>query len=181
MSRLKLPGDHNRENAAAAILAAIAFGAAPADIEAALGSFKGLAHRIEWVAEVGGISFYNDSKATNIDAVARALDAFDVPVVLIMGGRNKGYDFDSLSEKIKNRVRRLIVMGEAAPEILSQLGAAGHSQQANSMEEAVSQAFSAAHAGDVVLLSPGCASFDMFTSYAHRGDVFCGAVKTLKK
>jgi UDP-N-acetylmuramoylalanine--D-glutamate ligase len=181
LSQLKLPGNHNRENAAAAVLAAIAFGAEPEKIEAALASFKGLSHRIEWVAEREGVSFYNDSKATNIDAVVRALEAFDAPVVLIMGGRNKGYEFSSLLNWMKDRVRVLIAIGEAAPDILSQLGSSTRSQQAATMEEAVSQAFSAAHSGDVVLLSPGCASFDMFTSYAHRGEVFCSAVKALKK
>lgn len=181
MTRLRLPGGHNRENAAAAILAAVAFGAEPEAIEEALASFKGLPHRIEWVAEYEGVSFYNDSKATNIDAVAKALDAFEMPVVLIMGGRNKGYRFDALKDRIGNHVRCLIALGEAAPEILAQLGPGVMSQQVDTMEAAVKQAFSAARAGDVVLLSPGCASFDMFTSYAHRGEVFCSAVKTLKK
>ncbi len=181
LSVLKLPGLHNRENAAAAVLAAIAFGAAPPDIAKGLATFQGLSHRIEWVAEIGGVSFYNDSKATNIDAVARALETFDQPIVLIMGGRHKGYAFSELADRIKGRVRMLIALGETAADILAQLGNVVDSKQVATMEDAVGEAYSTAHAGDVVLLSPGCASFDMFTSYAHRGDVFCSAVKALEQ
>ena len=123
---------------------------------------------------VKGVHFVNDSKATNVDAVIRALECFELPVVLIMGGRNKGYDFAPLEAAVRRRVKKLIVVGEAKQEILAALGNAPMqgSQVAVSMDEAVRQAFAAATSGETVLLSPACASFDMFGSYAERGDTF---------
>jgi UDP-N-acetylmuramoylalanine--D-glutamate ligase len=179
LSCLHQPGRHNRENAAAAALAALAFGAGLEAVQTALGTFRGLPHRIAPVATKGGVRFFNDSKATNIDAVAKALEAFSDPVVLIMGGRNKGCRFGGLAEIVKAHAKALLVIGESAPEIMDDLGKVVPSRVCNDMKDAVSQAADLASPGDVVLLSPGCASFDMFESYADRGDAFCRAVTAI--
>jgi UDP-N-acetylmuramoylalanine--D-glutamate ligase len=181
LSCLTQPGHHSRENAAAAGLAALAFGADVARIQAALSTFQGLPHRITYAGTVGGVRFYDDSKATNIDAVKKALEAFDSPVVLIMGGRNKGYRFDSLAGAVKDHVKALIVIGESASDILTDLGHLVPGEHCTDMIDAVSRANTLAVAGDVVLLSPGCASFDMFKNYAHRGEAFCKAVADIEK
>ncbi len=178
-SGLKLPGAHNRENAAAAVLAAIAAGAAPGALQAGLDTFAGLPHRIAFAGRVDGVDFFNDSKATNIDAVAKALASFDRPVVLIMGGRNKGYRFHALAGAMAARVKHLLVMGEAADAIVADTDGVAPVQRAGSMAEAVAVAHRLAVPGDVVLLSPGCASFDMFNNYKHRGDAFCSEVAAL--
>jgi UDP-N-acetylmuramoylalanine--D-glutamate ligase len=174
LSRTTLMGPHNRENIAAAGLAALAAGASLQGVQEALDAFRAPAHRLEPVATVRGVQFINDSKATNVDAVRRALECFDRPVVLIMGGRNKGYDFNTLKGHVRQYVKKLIVLGEAGPEILSALGAAAvhGSETADDLEQAVQKAFGAAQAGEVVLLSPACASFDMFGNYAERGETF---------
>jgi UDP-N-acetylmuramoylalanine--D-glutamate ligase len=180
-SGFSLPGAHNLENAAAASLAALSAGGTPEGIAAAIREFKGLPHRIRLVAEIDGVRYFNDSKATTVESVRRALECFDTPVVLIMGGRNKGCDFAALREVVSAKVRTLILLGEAAGEIAETLsppffGAVLH---AGGMEEAVSLARETAKPGDVALLSPACSSFDMFASYAHRGDVFESAVSRL--
>ncbi len=174
LGRTTLIGPHNRENIAAAGLAALAAGASLPGVQEALDGFQAPAHRLEPIGTVRGIQFVNDSKATNVDAVMRALECFDRPVVLIMGGRNKGYDFNTLDAHVRRHVKKLIVIGEAGKEILSALGdSAGHgSEMASDLGQAVHKAFDVAQAGDVVLLSPACASFDMFGSYAERGDKF---------
>jgi len=178
--RLNLLGRHNLENASAASLAALTAGGTVEGIQSALNDFKGLSHRLEYVATINEVEFFNDSKATNVDAVARALETFSKPVILIMGCRNKGGDFHALKELVRLRVKKLIVMGEAKEEIKFVLGHIGAIKSASSMEEAVYFAYQAAAPGDVVLLSPACASFDMFSSYAQRGEIFCKAVENLK-
>jgi len=182
LSRVNLLGRHNMENAAAASLAALAAGGNLEGIQSALNSFKGLSHRLEFIETINGVHFYDDSKGTNIDAVARALEVFDRPVVLIMGGRDKGGDFKQLRDLVEQHTRKLIVMGEAGNTIKSALedSCPDGAQTASTMEEAVRLAYFAAIPGDVVLLSPGCSSFDMFTSYAHRGEVFCKAVEGIE-
>ncbi|VEN75284.1 UDP-N-acetylmuramoylalanine--D-glutamate ligase [Candidatus Desulfarcum epimagneticum] len=175
-----LVGRHNHENIAASFLAAAASGGTFEGALAALESFGGLPHRIQRVGAVDGADYYNDSKATNADAALRALEAFDRPVVLIMGGRDKNADFAVLSEAIRKRVKTLVVMGEAAKKIESALGYPAPIKRAGSMEEAVFMAHGAARPGDVVLLSPGCASFDMYESYAARGEDFARAVHEIK-
>ncbi len=177
LSGLQLPGRHNLENAAAACLAAVAFGVAPADVEASLSGFEGLAHRMRPVGTIGQVLFVNDSKATNVDAVQRAIEAFDRPLVLIMGGRDKGGVFERLVGPVKRRVRTLILLGEAGEVIGRALGRIVPARVARDMDDAVEMALAAALPGDTVLLSPGCASFDMFTSYKHRGDCFIEAVR----
>lgn len=174
-----LYGAHNRENIAAAAMAAIAAGGDIRDIQTALNRFKGLSHRIEFVRKHQGVTYVDDSKATNIDAVHRALDAFDAPVVLIMGGRDKGGDYRILEGSIRRHVKYLIILGESADIIAEALGHLVPSERVASMADAVLAAHQAAMSGDIVLLSPACASFDMFTSYAHRGDVFQSEVNSL--
>ncbi|BBO71892.1 UDP-N-acetylmuramoylalanine--D-glutamate ligase [Desulfosarcina alkanivorans] len=181
LDKTGLLGPHNRENMAAACLACLGQGATVAGIQQAIDEFQGLAHRLETVGRVGGVRFVNDSKATNVDAVKRALSCFDTPVVLIMGGQNKKGDFTGLKSPVRRHVKTLVAMGEARDEIVTAL--AGDPEkgiiEATSMEEAVEKAFDAAVAGDTVLLSPACASFDMFDNYGQRGDRFREIVERL--
>lgn len=179
ISNLKLHGIHNLENIAAAGLAAFAAGGNFEGIKTAVHAFKGLPHRLEYIRSINNVQFFNDSKATNIDAVEKALEAFSVPVILIMGGRNKDFDFRSLEKSVKTHVKKLIVMGEAGPEIASALEHIIPIKHSVSMDEAVSMAYQEASPGDVVLLSPACASFDMYSNYAERGDCFRKAVNRL--
>jgi UDP-N-acetylmuramoylalanine--D-glutamate ligase len=172
--RCALMGPHNMENIAAACLAALGAGLNPAAIQAAIDDFKGLPHRLERVGTINGVQFINDSKATNVDAVMRALECFATPVVIIMGGRNKGSDFSLLQGHVRRHVASLITIGEAQKEILTALSDAcpGQVVTAASMAAALQYGQALARPGQSVLLAPGCASFDMFDSYAHRGDVF---------
>jgi UDP-N-acetylmuramoylalanine--D-glutamate ligase len=181
ISKIRLQGRHNYENACAAGLAALAAGATLEGIQKALERFKGLPHRLEHVATINSVQYYNDSKATNVDGVLRALDCFAKPVLLLMGGRDKGSNFSVLADRIREQARELIVMGEAAEPIRSALGQLLPTKVAFSMEDAVTTAFRDAKPGDVVLLSPGCASFDWYNNYAERGDDFRAAVDKLKK
>jgi UDP-N-acetylmuramoylalanine--D-glutamate ligase len=181
VSRIKLRGRHNLENACAAGLAAIAAGARPRAIQEALEQFQGGAHRLEYIDTIEAVEFFNDSKATNVDAVIRAVQCFSQPVVLIMGGLDKGSNFGPLGDVFQGHVKRLIVMGQAAGLIQTALGDSAPTELAASMAQAVKQARQAAAPGDVVLLSPGCASFDMYDSYGQRGDDFRQEVSNLKR
>jgi len=172
VSRINLRGRHNLENACAAGLAAIAAGARPDAIQETLNRFHGGAHRLEFLDTIDDVEFYNDSKATNVDAVIRAVQCFNRPVVLIMGGLDKGSDFKPLRKVLPRHIKSLIVMGSAAGLIASTLGDLVPTTTAASMAEAVTQARQAASPGEVVLLSPGCASFDMYDNYGQRGDDF---------
>ncbi len=179
LANFKAKGVHNLENAAAASLAALAAGATDFGIQKTLDSFKGLPHRLEYVMTVDGVDYYNDSKATNVGAVVRSLESFRGPVILIIGGRDKGGSYDGLARPTKERVKRLIAIGEAREKILAVLGSLTDSQGTEQLESAVHLAREAAVEGDVVLLSPACSSFDMFTDYAERGEAFCRAVEKL--
>ena len=181
LSDFRLKGKHNWENACAASLAALAVGASASGVQEALNTFKGLHHRLEQVRTFRGVHYVNDSKGTNVGAVARALQSFDASVILIMGGRDKGGDYGVLKDLVRSGVKTLIVMGEAKEKILSVLGAITSTLQASDLEEAVVLASQTALPGDVVLLSPGCSSFDMFTDYAERGEAFARAVEALGK
>ena len=182
LEKSALLGPHNRENTAAACLAAHQAGATDAGIQQTIDGFTGLAHRLETVGWVHGVRFVNDSKATNTDAVKRALECFDRPVALIMGGRSKQGDFLSLRSHVRRHVKTLVAMGEAKPEIVAALVAAPQQDlvEADTLPEAVAKAFAAAAPGETVLLSPACASFDMFDSYAHRGNQFREIVEGLR-
>ena len=175
-SRLALSGSHNRDNIAAATLATLAAGGSMAGIRSAIETFKGLPHRLEYVTIRDGVRYVNDSKATNVDAVAKALTAFEAPIVLLMGGRNKGGDFKRLRDRIRRHVKHLVLFGEAGPILETALGRIKPTETVSTMDSAILRAQSAAASGDVVLLSPGCTSFDQFQSYVTRGEAFCRAV-----
>jgi len=181
LSGTSIKGKHNIENASAACLAAISAGGTLEGIQTALDSFKGLPHRLEYVATVNDVKYFNDSKATNVDAVIRALECFSGPLILIMGGRNKGADFDSLRDTVRHITKKIIAIGEAKENILSSFNDVVPVNTASTMEDAVFTACDAAKPGDVVLLSPACSSFDMYNDYTHRGKVYCEAVELLKK
>ena len=171
----------NRLNAAAAILAVRLLGCSRQAVQKGLGSFRPPAHRMSPVAEIGGVRYIDDSKGTNIGAVAAALASCGNRVILIAGGRNKGSDFRLLGPAVADHVKHLVLIGEAAAEMEEQLGTLVPVVRADSMAKAVHLAAELARPGDTVLLSPGCASFDMFNGYAHRGQVFQEAVAELQK
>ena len=172
LTDFQLPGRHNRENAAAACLGALALGGTLEGIQTALREFKGLPHRLEPVATIGGVSYVNDSKSTTVDSLVRALACYASPVILIAGGRDKGGGYRPLIEPVRRHVKRLIVLGEAANAIRQTLAAEVAVQEAASLQDAVRAAHRSAVPGDVVLLSPACASFDMFENYRQRGETF---------
>jgi UDP-N-acetylmuramoylalanine--D-glutamate ligase len=175
----RIPGEHNRENAAAATAAARVLGLDDAAIAEALVSFPGVEHRLEPIAEVGGVRFVNDSKATNVPATLRALAAYAAePVRLIAGGRGKGQSFAPLADAIGANVVAVYVIGEAAQEIADAVGR--RAIQAGDLGTALAHAARDARAGDVVLLSPACASFDQFDDFAHRGEEFRRLVQNLE-
>jgi len=168
-----IPGAHNRENAAAATAAARALEASDAQIAAALETFAGVAHRLEPVGEVGGVRFVNDSKATNTSAARRAVAAYDAPLHIILGGRDKGESYTKLALDMAGRVRRAYLIGEAASEIAPALELAGVEHElSGDLETAVRSAAQNAQPGEVVLLAPACASYDQFHDYEERGDAF---------
>ncbi len=173
VERVSIPGAHNIENIMAATAAALAFEVAPEVIAEVVYGFGGIEHRLEFVAEQGGVRFYNDSKATNPVSSIKALEAFDADIVLLAGGRSKGNDFVELAGVAARQARLVILFGEAATEIGEALASfkAPHITVAT-LQEAVSAARRRAHPGDVVLLSPACASFDMFVDYEERGRCF---------
>jgi len=168
-----IPGAHNRENAAAATAAARALGISDARIAEALETFPGVAHRLEPVAEIGGVRFVNDSKATNTAAARRAVAAYDAPLHLILGGRGKGESYTELALDMMGRTRRAYLIGEAARDIAPALELAGVDHElSGDLETALRSAAKNARAGEVVLLAPACASYDQFHDYEERGDAF---------
>lgn len=167
------------ENVLAAVCAVDAFAGWNPAMENALKSFTGLEHRMEWVRTVNDIDFINDSKGTNIGAVEKSLTALNKPVVLIMGGQDKGSDFNSLMPTLKEKVKYMVLIGEARNKIRATLNGSFGYHEEESLDNAVRSAFEKAQAGDVVLLSPGCASFDMFKNYIDRGEQFKSAVNNL--
>lgn len=180
---LKLRGLHNVENVAAAFAAGIAAGAGIESMAATAKQFNPVEHRLEFVAEVEGVRFYNDSKATSVDATVKALEAFthdDGKVVLILGGRGKKAPYEPLASLVKSKVRKLVLIGEDADTIASELGEFAAHERATDMKDAVMRSFAAAEKGDVVLLAPACASFDMFESFEHRGKVFKSEISNLR-
>jgi UDP-N-acetylmuramoylalanine--D-glutamate ligase len=181
LSSFKLAGRHNLENACAASLAALAAGGQPDAIQGTLNQYRGSAHRMEYVETIGNIDFYNDSKATNVDAVMRAVECFSKPVVLIMGGQDKGGNFKELREVVSRHVKKLFVMGQATDLIRTALKDTVSTATQTSMADATKQAYRDSSPGDVVLLSPGCASFDMYDNYAQRGNDFKESVVKLKQ
>ncbi len=175
-----LPGAHNRENAAAATAAARAAGVPDEAIAQALRTFPGVPHRLELVRELRGVRFVNDSKATNTAAARRGVAAYDAPLRLILGGSHKGEDFHAFARELPERVRSIYLIGAAADELAAALDAAGRGYvRAGDLATAVARAAADAEPGDVVLLSPACASFDQFESFEQRGDAFRRLVEAL--
>ncbi len=181
LDRAGLKGRHNHENIAAAALATLAVGGNIKGIKKAVSEFTGLSHRLEYVTSINGVTYYDDSKATNVDAVLRALDAFQKDVILIMGGRDKGGDYRVLETLIKTKVKCLIIIGEAKEIISNALSHLTQTFAVETLEEAVGLTQKTAKPGDTVLLSPACSSFDMFDSYAQRGKQFCSHVNEIKE
>ena len=185
LQSIRLAGEHNLENAMAAASAALALGVGAEAVGNSLCNFKGLAHRLQFISDIGGIEFYNDSKATNPHATMRALSAFQQPLVLILGGRNKGLNFQELAEEVEARrrkggIRIVYAMGEAGAEIKKALTAAGpdiETRQVEGLEEVFKEIPDLASSGDVVLFSPACASFDRYENYKQRGKHFQSLVE----
>jgi UDP-N-acetylmuramoylalanine--D-glutamate ligase len=172
LKEIPLKGAHNVENVLAAVCAARLAGA-PADaIRRAIQKFQAVEHRLEFVASVNGVEFYNDSKATNVDATAKAVAAFESGIHLILGGKDKGSDYTQLAQLLRARVRAVYTIGSAAAKIESQLRGVVSIHSCETLDNAVSAAASAARSGEVVLLAPACSSFDQFENYEHRGRVF---------
>jgi UDP-N-acetylmuramoylalanine--D-glutamate ligase len=172
LAEFRLRGPHNMENAAAASLAALAANGTVAGLQTVLNTFAPSPHRLETIARLDGVEYVNDSKATNVDAVRRGLDSFNARVVLIMGGVDKGGDFGLLRDAVREHGRGLVLLGGARKRILAALGGLVPTAEASSMRPAVGAARAMAAAGDVVLLAPGCASFDLYANYQERGDDF---------
>ena len=170
--QISIRGVHNLYNAMAATLTARTMGISTASIRATLKNFKGVEHRLEFVREVDGVTYVNDSKATNVDSVWYALQSFDKPIVLLLGGRDKGNDYSRLNDLVKDHVRAIVAIGESADKVMNAFAPTVHVTVATDMSEAVHVATRLAKPGDVVLLSPACASFDWFDNYEHRGRVF---------
>lgn len=180
---MKLKGTHNVENVLAAMAAGLACGADPDSLRETTRSFRPVEHRLEEVAELNGVRFFNDSKATSVDATIKALEAFAGEagkVVLILGGRGKQAPYTPLAGLVGDHVRKMILIGEDAPAVERDLGSAAPFEHASDLRDAVARGFAAAQPGDVVLLAPACASFDMFESFEHRGRVFKEEVSSLE-
>lgn len=180
LRRSPLKGIHNVENMMAAILGARLFGASKEAIQRAIDRFRGLEHRLEFVEEIEGVSYYNDSKGTNVGSVVKSLQSFESPVILIAGGKDKQTDLFPLKDLIRTRVKRMILIGEAKERMARELGGLTETVKAETLEEAVHLAHRSASRGDVVLLSPACSSFDMFKDYQERGRAFKEAVGRLR-
>lgn len=176
---IPLRGNHNLENVLAACAAASLAGAAPAAIASGIKSFQGVEHRLEFVAEISGVQFYNDSKATNVDASVKAIEAFPGPLLVILGGKDKGGSYAPLRDLLHERARLALLIGAASEKIAAELGDAVPVVRAGTMARAVEEAMNAAQLGDVVLLTPACSSFDQFENYEHRGRVFKELVTAL--
>lgn len=179
VKELQIKGLHNIENVMAALIAPLCDGCPPELAWQTVCAFRGLEHRMNLVRILHGVSWYNDSKGTNVGSVVKSLEGLEAPVTLIAGGKDKGGDYSPLAGFIRSKVRHLILIGEASERIAAALGDLTHTVRAPSLEEAVVLAHELTEAGATVLLSPGCSSFDMFTSYAERGNVFSTAVNCL--
>src|SRR5882672_766690 len=180
LSEIFLRGQHNIENVLAATACALWTGVSPAAIRTAIAGFRGVAHRIEWVRDLKGVHYYNDSKGTNVASTIKALESFSERIVLIAGGIGKGQDFKPLAAAARERVSHAVLIGEDAGKIGAALTDAGVAvTYSRSLQEAVDRARAVAIPGGIVLLSPACASFDMFDNFEHRGEVFKKIVERL--
>ena len=183
ISEIPLKGSHNLENVLAAVCAGVLMGCAPENIRAAIRHFKAVEHRLEYVATIGGVEYYNDSKATNVDATMKALQSFPSNIHLILGGKDKGSDYTLLNDLLRERVKSVYIIGAAAEKIQAHIKGTTQIISSGTIESAVKQASATAQPGDIVLLAPACASFDQFQNYEHRGRVFkdlIGQLATMK-
>jgi UDP-N-acetylmuramoylalanine--D-glutamate ligase len=180
LSQFRLFGEHNRENLMAAICAARVMGVSVKAIQSVISTFKGVPHRLEFVRKKDGVYFFNDSKGTNVMSVQRSLAAFSSnPIILIAGGKDKGGDFTPLVDLVKKKCKILILLGEAKEKINRAVGDFAETYIVGTFEEAILLAYQKSRTGDIVLLSPGCASYDMFKNYEERGDYFKKLVSQL--
>jgi len=179
-AEVPLPGPHNLENVLAAVMAARLAEVDPATIAKGVKSFSGVEHRLEFTAEIGGVRYYNDSKATNVDATWKALDAFPGRILVILGGKDKGGDYTALQKPLREKAILAVLIGAASDKIEGQIEGSVAIERAGTMERAVEIASHAAHSGDIVLLAPACASFDQFENFEHRGRVFKELVRGLQ-
>jgi UDP-N-acetylmuramoylalanine--D-glutamate ligase len=181
VAEIPLRGRHNVENVMAAAAAARLAGADPVGIRAAVRTFPGVEHRIEFVREIGGVQYYNDSKATNVDATLKAIDAFEGGLWIILGGKDKGSDYTPLRAPLAQKARAALLIGAAAEKIASQIAGGPPLIPCGTLDVAVRRGFELARPGDTVLLAPACASFDQFQNYEHRGKMFKSYVHELEK
>ena len=180
-AEIPLKGAHNVENVLAAVCVGALLGVTPERIRQAVVNFKAVEHRLEYVATVRNVEYYNDSKATNVDATIKALESFPANIHLILGGKDKDSDYSLMNDLLRRRVKRVYTIGAAAGKIESQIKGATEIVNAGTLEAAVKKAAAVAQPGDVVLLAPACASFDQFRNYEHRGKVFKEVVGELAK
>lgn len=180
VKNMKMRGKHSIDNLMAAMLAAREHGATHDAIQRVIDTFPGMHHRLEYVRRVGGVEFFNDSKATNVHAVSRALDAFDENIIMIMGGKDTNLSYEALREAVRRKVKTLILVGEAKERINRDLGDYSETFLIGTFEEAVLIAYQKSRIGDIVLLSPGASSFDMFDSYEERGNYYKELVNRFK-
>lgn len=179
VEEISIPGTHNLYNAMAATLAAQVMGIRPASLRATLKNFGGVEHRLEFVRTVNGVTYINDSKATNVDAVWYALQSYTAPLVVLLGGRDKGNDYTRLVDLVRKHVKAIVAIGESAGTVRTAFSGVVPVTVATTMDDAVRCAADGAARGDIVLLSPACASFDWFENYEHRGRVFKELVRSL--
>jgi UDP-N-acetylmuramoylalanine--D-glutamate ligase len=178
---IPMAGAHNVENVLAAVAAARLAGADASAIAKGVRSFSGVEHRLEFVAEIGGVRYYNDSKATNVDATLKALDSFPGRILVVLGGKDKGSDYTALQKPLREKAILALLIGAAAEKIEKQIAGSVAIERAGTIERAVELASHAARPGDVVLLAPACASFDQFENYEHRGRIFKDLVHQLER
>ncbi len=179
VSEIRLKGAHNVENVLAGICAGALMGVPADKIRQAVRDFKAVEHRLEYVATIKGVEYYDDSKATNVDATIKALESFPANIHLILGGKDKGSDYTVLNDLLRQRVKRVYTIGAAAGKIESHIKGAAEIVHAETLDNAIRRANAGAQPGDIVLLAPACASFDQFQSYNHRGRVFKEVVHAL--
>ena len=180
ITELAIPGVHNMYNSLAAIIAANAIGVSNASLKQALMSFQGVNHRLEFVRNLNGIKFINDSKATNVNSAIYALDTYSEPIVWIAGGRGDNNDYSQLDDLVSSKVKKIICIGEEAEAIYKHFNSIKPAVICQTFPEAIWEAYESAESGDIVLFSPSCKSFDMFNNFEHRGDVFKEIVNKLK-
>ena len=180
-SEIPLKGAHNLENVLAGVSIGVLVGCHPTQVRDAVRTFKAVEHRLEFVAQIAGVDYYNDSKATNVDATIKALESFPANIHLILGGKDKGSDYSVLNELLRERVKRVYTIGAAAAKIESQITGASEIVPSQTLDNAFLRASESAVAGDIVLLAPACASFDQFQNYEHRGRAFKDAVHALER